>query len=135
SPVRRSTRREMQQIQRTFGVEVEGHAPDAVPSVSTGGYGFGLFVTQDPDLGTFVGHSGGYPGYGSNMTWHPATGLGIVALANLRYAGPSMLVGELLMGLVRDGTVPRRRVRPSAAAERARGIADRLVAHWDDALA
>ena len=61
-------------------LEVESHAPDAVPSVDAGGYGLGLFVTQDPDLGTFVGHSGGYPGYGSNMTWHPATGLGIVAL-------------------------------------------------------
>jgi CubicO group peptidase (beta-lactamase class C family) len=134
-PLRRATRREMQQLQRSFSVEVESHAPDAVPPVSAGGYGFGLFVTQDPDLGTFVGHSGGYPGYGSNMTWHPATGLGIVALSNLRYAGPSGLVGELLSGLVRDGVVPRRRVRAMPAVERARKLAEGLVARWDDDVA
>ena len=131
-PVRRATRREMQQVQRGFGVALPAHAPDAVPDLVAGGYGFGLFVTSHPDLGTFVTHSGGYPGYGSEMAWHPASGLGMVALANLRYAGPMPVVAELLTGLVRDRHAPRRRPVPAPATERLRRAAEALIADWDD---
>ena len=134
-PLRRATRREMQQVQRGFRPAIPAHAPDAVPGLVAGGYGFGLFVTSDPDLGTFVAHSGGYPGYGSEMAWHPATGLGMVALANLRYAGPSPVVAELLAGLVRDEQAPRRRLRPAPATERLRLAAETLLAQWDDPAA
>lgn len=132
-PVRRATRREMQQVQRGFGVALPAHAPDAVPDLVAGGYGFGLFVTSHPDLGTFVNHSGGYPGYGSEMAWHPASGLGMVALANLRYAGPMPVVAELLTRLVRDGHAPRRRIVPAPATERLRLAAEALLDDWDDA--
>jgi hypothetical protein len=43
-------------------------------------------VLHDLVLGRVVGHGGGYPGFGSHMRWHPASGLGVVALANARYA-------------------------------------------------
>src|SRR5512139_2116633 len=79
-PLRRATRREMQQVQRAHGTEVAAHAPDTEPPALAGGYGFGLFVRMDPVLGMLVSHSGGYPGFGSNMAWHPATGLGVIAL-------------------------------------------------------
>ncbi len=134
-PLRRATRREMQQVQRGFRAAIPAHAPDAVPGLVAGGYGFGLFVTSDPDLGTFVTHSGGYPGYGSEMAWHPATGLGMVALANLRYAGPSPVVAELLARLVRDEQAPRRRLHPAPDTERLRLAVEALVEHWDDAAA
>ena len=45
-PLRRATRREMQQVQRAFGLEVPAHAPDAEAEVEAGGYGFGLFVLR-----------------------------------------------------------------------------------------
>jgi hypothetical protein len=125
----------MQQVQRSFGAEVRAGSPDAPPSVVAGGYGFGLFVFDDPDLGTIVSHSGGYPGFGSNMCWHPATGLGVIALGNLRYApvtGPAM---EQLAVLVRDGHAARRAVRPDRVVERYRDVAEGLIAAWDDAVA
>ena len=50
-PLRRASRREMQQVQRAFGTEVRADAPDAEPVVLAGGYGFGLFVAVDPDHG------------------------------------------------------------------------------------
>ena len=134
-PLRRASRREMQQIQRSFGAEVRADAPDAEPVVFAGGYGFGLFITTDPDLGTVVGHSGGYPGFGSNMAWHPSTGLGVIALGNLRYAQVIGASGEALLGLVRDGHAPRRAVRPAAVVERFRDVAEGLLARWDDAVA
>ena len=58
---------------------------DAAPALSA--YGFGLFVEEHPALGRIVSHSGGYPGFGSNMRWHPATGTGVIALGNSTYAG------------------------------------------------
>jgi CubicO group peptidase (beta-lactamase class C family) len=134
-PLRRSSRREMQQVQRGFGTEIRAGAPDAEPVVLAGGYGFGLFIATDPDQGTIVSHSGGYPGFGSNMSWHPATGLGVIALGNLRYAQVSGAAGEALLGLVREGHAPRRAVRPAPVVERFRDVAEGLLARWDDAVA
>ncbi|HSR83291.1 MAG TPA: serine hydrolase domain-containing protein [Streptosporangiaceae bacterium] len=63
-------------------------------------YGFGLFAEDDPAFGTIVQHSGGYPGFGSQMRWHPASGLGTVVLANSTYAPAGALAGELLSALL-----------------------------------
>ena len=132
-PLRRSTRREMQQAHRFIDVKVLAHAPDSEPGVLAEGYGLGLFVTADPALGTVVSHAGGYPGFGSHMAWHPATGLGVIGLGNIRYAPVRPVVTEALAMLVRAEAAPRRRVVPSAAVERFRGVVELLLARWDDA--
>ena len=134
-PLRRASRREMQQVQRSFGAEVRAGAPDLPAEVVAGGYGFGLVAYDDPDLGTTISHSGGYPGFGSNMCWHPATGLGIVVLGNLRYAPVTGPAGAALAGLVRAGDAPRRSVRPAPVVERYRKIVEGLIAAWDDTAA
>jgi CubicO group peptidase (beta-lactamase class C family) len=134
-PLRRASRREMQQAHRTFGAEIEAHAPDAPPTVSTGGYGLGLVNMSDPDLGTIVTHGGGYPGFGSFMAWHPATGFGVVGLGNLRYAPMREPVSRALATLVRSELRPRRRPVPVPQAVRAREAVDALLANWDDAAA
>ncbi len=134
-PLRRASRREMQQVQRAIPPEVRAHAPDQAPGVFAGGYGFGLMVILDPDLGTIIGHAGGYPGFGSYMTWHPASGLGVIGLGNLRYAPVRPVVADALMGLVRASVAPRRRVRAVPAMATLAADAERLVLGWDDALA
>ncbi len=134
-PLRRSSRREAQQVHRAILPEVRPQAADAPPSVDTGGYGFGLGVVHDPDLGTFAGHAGGYPGFGSNMAWHPASGLGIVGLGNRRYAPLRPAVMDALAALVRADLVPRRRAVALDAVERARDAVKALLAGWDDAVA
>src|SRR4029078_6983372 len=50
-PLRRAPRREMQQVKRSIEVEITSPSAEAVPSVSSGGYGYGLFVWDDPALG------------------------------------------------------------------------------------
>lgn len=134
-PLRRATRREMQQVQRAFGQEVPAHAPDAEPKIESGGYGFGLFVVQDLDLGTTVSHAGGYPGFGSHMAWHPGTGLGVIGLANLRYAPIRTVVAEMLAMLVRAEVAPRRRVVPAPAVAAFRPLVEGLLGRWDDGVA
>jgi CubicO group peptidase (beta-lactamase class C family) len=134
-PLRRASLREMQQAHRTFGAEVEAHAPDAPAVVRAGGYGLGLVNVTDPDLGTIVNHGGGYPGFGSFMAWHPATGFGVVGLGNLRYAPMREPVSRALAMLVRSDLRPRRRPVPVPQAIRAREAVDALLASWDDAAA
>ena len=53
-------------------------------------YAYGLIVEHNARFGDVVYHSGGYPGYGSNMRWHLDSGLGVVVLTNGRYATPSV---------------------------------------------
>lgn len=63
-------------------------------------YGYGLVVEHDADFGDIAYHSGGYPGYGSHMRWHLDSGLGIVVLANGRYAEPGIQAGDALRMLL-----------------------------------
>jgi CubicO group peptidase (beta-lactamase class C family) len=133
--LRRASRREMQQAHRVFGAELEGHGAHLAPAVLVGGYGYGLAAMSDAELGITINHGGGYPGFGSYMVWHPGSGIGIVGLANLRYAAPRDLADRHLAALVAADGVVRRRVRPSPATEAFRPVVTSLLRGWDDAAA
>jgi CubicO group peptidase (beta-lactamase class C family) len=143
-PVRRASRREMQLSQVATGWDVAPGFPGYQAVGPPGAYGFGLFVTEHPALGRIVSHSGGYPGFGSNMCWHLASRTGVVALGNSTYAAMAPLTARLL------GTVLRRTEPPSygygVALSReesgpwpetltARDAVDQLLRSWDDATA
>jgi CubicO group peptidase (beta-lactamase class C family) len=131
-PLPRATRREMQQPMVPTGLRTTHTSADAVTEVEAGAYGYGLFTVDDVRYGQTVGHSGGYPGFGSNMRWHQASGLGVIALTNHRYGAATLLTRELLNELIRADAVPVRRVRPNAATEAAREAVEGLIGAWDD---
>jgi len=93
-PLGRASRREMQLPQ----LAIVGWPTGSYPDASTLSYGFGLFVEEGPVFGTMVQHSGGYPGFGSQMRWHPATGTGVIVLGNGTYAH----AGELAVAILSD---------------------------------
>jgi hypothetical protein len=66
-PVRRSSLREMQQAWRHSGLRVDRPASDAPLRATTSAYGFGIGVSEDCRFQRIVAHSGGLPGFGSNM--------------------------------------------------------------------
>jgi CubicO group peptidase (beta-lactamase class C family) len=134
-PLSRATRREMQQVQRAFDPEVTRNGPADEPTLFAGGYGYGLFVTQHLKLGHVVAHSGGYPGFGSHMRWHPASGVGVIALGNRTYAPMSKPAAEALVALVTREVAPIRTVIPWEATTTARADIETLIASWDDDLA
>jgi CubicO group peptidase (beta-lactamase class C family) len=134
-PLRRASRREMQQAHRMFGTEVEAHAAHVPPVVASGGYGYGLVVMSDPEIGLTVSHGGGYPGFGSYMVWHPSSGIGVVGLGNLRYGGPGNVADRELARLVRADGANRRRVRLAPPTEALRRSVASLVDAWDDDVA
>jgi CubicO group peptidase (beta-lactamase class C family) len=104
-PIRQATRREMQLPQVLTGWDKPAAFPgDVAPALSA--YGFGLFVEDDAAFGRIVSHSGGYPGFGSNMRWHPASGTGVIALGNSTYAGMMTLATRLLDVVLRHREPP-----------------------------
>ena len=86
-PLSKATRREMQEIQQIIPEIKEPNSE--LPYTGVSGYGIGLRVEEDYNFGKIAGHSGGYPGYGSHMRWHTASQIGVLALANGRYASPA----------------------------------------------
>lgn len=104
-PLSRASRREMQRGHRAVGlVPVPGHTVPLRKAARS--YGFGLQQDDDEVLGTVVDHSGGLPGYGSNMRWIPARGIGLVALANVTYAPMRELTYRQLDALHAEGALP-----------------------------
>ena len=134
-PLSRASRREMQQIQRTIGPELRWTSAAVPPVPDVAGYGFGLFVSHDLARGRMVGHGGGYPGFGSHMRWHPASGVAVVGVANGRYAGISGPCREAVELLVDRAAAPPHRPRPWPATLAARTAVDGLLERWDDSVA
>ena len=126
-PLSRWSRREMQR-----GHVAVGRDPDG----SFSSYGMGLHVSEHPDLGRFVHHSGGYPGYGSHMRWHPDTRWAVVALGNRTYAPMRLVCAEALAEVVADEAAEAARLRAVdrlwPQTERAMDVAESLLAEWDD---
>jgi CubicO group peptidase (beta-lactamase class C family) len=137
-PLAAASRRLMQLPQAVTGWRAADRLPGGPPG-SPAYYGFGLFVDEDPAIGRVVSHSGGYPGFGSNMRWHPATGLAVIALGNGTYARMNA-VAELVLAAVlpcsagaQGALSPRAEPRPQTLA--AQESVSRLLSCWDDAAA
>ena len=116
-------------------MEVDGHPAHEAPVVEAGGYGYGLWAASRTGIGTIVGHGGGYPGYGTQMVWHPATGLAVIAAGNLRYAPVHPVAVAQLAALVAADGVVARRPRPTPRVTDAASAVERLLGRWDDAVA
>jgi CubicO group peptidase (beta-lactamase class C family) len=101
-PLQKWSRREMQEPQRHARTTafMDPHS-DQIKSITTS-YGYGLLVDDDSLFGRFVSHSGGYPGFGSHMRWHPEAGWGIVALGNRTYAPMMPAATEAMNLIIRD---------------------------------
>ncbi|HEY2079125.1 MAG TPA: serine hydrolase domain-containing protein [Streptosporangiaceae bacterium] len=146
-PLSRASRREMQLGQAAItsggdGVVLKQSGPLSIS------YGYGLFAEDDAVFGTIIQHSGGYPGYGSQMRWHPETGIGTIVLANGTYAGAGTLAAELLaavLGAREEAGGSRGGIRlhgpvpapggPWPETLTARSRVDALLQDWDDAAA
>jgi serine-type D-Ala-D-Ala carboxypeptidase/endopeptidase len=74
----------------------------------SGVYGAGLASSDDCILGRVLYHGGGFPGYGSHMLLLPDAGVGIFALGNRTYAGPSGPVWDAATALWQAGVIKRR---------------------------
>jgi CubicO group peptidase (beta-lactamase class C family) len=134
-PVRRASLREMQTVARHDATRLRRLALDTPVQLASGGYGYGLRITDDCSLGMSVGHGGGLPGYGSLMRWYPERGVGLVAMANLTYAGWGDVFNDVFEALKKTGALAPRTVVPSPALLEAQRAVSDLIVGWDDAAA
>ncbi|MBF4993297.1 beta-lactamase family protein [Arthrobacter gandavensis] len=89
-PLDVAERAEMQQIQQPMPLRPQD------PPGTRRGYGFGLNVLEHPAAGRIVFHSGGYPGFSSQMRWHPASGTVALGLENATYSRVGEAVTQAL---------------------------------------
>ena len=107
-PVRRSTVREMAHgsnfpsARPLPGKESADGCPMSVA------YGMGFRAGGHCELGQLLFHGGGYPGYGSFLLLLPDHGVGIFALSNRTYAGPTAPVFAAAEELQRAGLLTGR---------------------------
>ena len=133
-PVRRSSLREMQQIWRSRP-STAGRSNAGVTSLNSGGYGFGLRVSQSCTFNHIVAHSGGLPGFGSLMQWLPDYGVGIVAFGNVTYTSWGGVVNTAFETLAKTGALQPRVQQPSDALVEMRDSVSGLIVKWDNAEA
>ena len=100
-----ASRREMQQVHRSFEPPPITELNGVVHQIGLG-YGMGLNVLHHTGMGKVVAHSGGLPGYGSNMRWLPGRGIAVVAFGNTTYAPMSSLTAALLDSLHQNNAIP-----------------------------
>jgi CubicO group peptidase (beta-lactamase class C family) len=133
-PVSRASLREMQQMWRARPTTVARDAAGMV-QLNASGYGYGLRISQSCEFAHVVAHSGGLPGFGSQMRWLPEYGVGLIAFGNRTYAPWGDAFGPVLAALKASGGLSPRAVQPSVALLHARAEVTSLVNGWDEAAA
>lgn len=103
----------------------------SVPEQTHYGLGVRLF-SMEPY--TFVGHSGGLPGYGSHFRWCRELRCGVIALGNITYAALTAPCRSLMQSLVSDTAASERTV-PALLQQRASQIVSFIRNDWDDVAA
>ncbi len=136
SPVlKRASLREMQQVWRFAGSSALRNAQSGALSLNSGGYAYGLRVSQNCLFNHIVAHSGGLPGFGSQMRWLPEHGVGMVALGNLTYTGWTGVIDEALEVFARSGGLVPRIPQPAPVLLTMQSQVTRLVQQWSQPLA
>lgn len=119
-PVRRSTVRDLVSSV-SMSPSVERSAALGPPCRQSVGYGAGMRVIGDCELGRVLTHSGGYPGYGSHMVLLPEAGVGTFVFNNATYTSLAHTNYKALLALRRAGAIP----------DRATPVSDGLAAAYD----
>jgi len=135
-PVKRASVRELAQgsnFPQLQSPRPGNTGPEACRRAGTYGMGFGVSV--DCDLGLYLSHGGGYPGYGSFVLLLPEYGVGIFAFANRTYAGPSRPVHQAAIALQKAGFLKSRSLPISQDLAAAYGAAGAIFKQGDTAAA
>jgi CubicO group peptidase (beta-lactamase class C family) len=132
-PLSARSRREMQQMHR-YTKAIRLAAADGSMRIAEGGYCMGLTTFHDEQFGTVVTHSGGLPGYGSNMRWMPG-GIGVVIMANVTYAPMWHAGAALLDALGHAGIAKQQSIKTATHLEIAATKLASLFCSWSDAAA
>jgi CubicO group peptidase (beta-lactamase class C family) len=117
-PVRRSSVRGLVQGLNfvRFGARRADLGPPCAQAVA---YAMGFRMISDCDVGDYMTHTGGYPGYGSVLIMLPESGIGVFAFANRTYSAPMAPAYGAVKALKQAGLAAPRPVPLSLAVAKA----------------
>lgn len=98
------TRADLIEAQEPLGPAYPSMAEFPLTGPAAAGYGFGLVIERYLNHGKVVGHSGGYPGFTANMSWHVRSGLTVIASTNGTHSAATKLARQVLARLIADSS-------------------------------
>lgn len=131
-PIKRSSLREMQQAWRFHELNTHYEFLNGHKCALSSAYGYGLKWLRDCEGRTYVGHSGGLPGFGSNWFIMPDYGIGVILFANSTYAPAAEVNLQVLDELVKDANLRPRKILPTTLLKNRQAILVKLVQDWNN---
>lgn len=135
SPVlKRSSLREMQTTGIFSGMNTRFRYPNGRTCAVTSTYAYGLGLTRDCEGKTWIGHSGGLPGFGSNWRFYPDYGIGVVCFANLTYAPTGLINLAVMDTIMKLADLKPRTLPVSPVLQQRKEQLVKLLPHWNNAI-
>jgi len=132
-PIKRSSVREMHQPWRWIGFNPNYKYPSGRACAITTAYCYGLNWTRDCEGRTYVAHSGGLPGFGSQWRIMPDYGIGIVSFANRTYAPMGYVNMQILDTIIKIAGLKPMQLPPSKILEQRKNELVKLLPGWNNA--
>ena len=132
-PIKRSSVREMHHPWRWNGFVADYKFPDGRTCATTAAYCYGLGWVKDCDGKTYISHSGGLPGFGSQWRIMPDYGIGVVAFANRTYAPMGFVNLRVLDTLIKIAGLQPRQIVPSKILEQRKNELLKILPDWNTA--
>ncbi|WP_461042287.1 serine hydrolase domain-containing protein [Spirosoma harenae] len=132
-PIKRSSIREMQHpwVISSFASQAKNSAGQLCPEIN--GYGYGLRWAENCKGHKGIGHTGGLPGFGSQWRILNDYGIGVIAYANLTYAGMATINAAVLDTLVAIGKLKPRQLPVSNILAQRKTELVKLLPDWTNA--
>ena len=132
-PIKRSSVREMHHPWRWNGFNPTFTFPDGSTCATTTAYCYGLGWMNDCEGRTYISHSGGLPGFGSQWRIMPDYGIGVVAFANRTYAPMGGINLQVLDTLIKIAGLQPRQILPSKILEQRKNELMKILPDWNNA--
>jgi len=132
-PIKRSSVREMHHPWRWNGFNPNFKFPDGRSCAVTSAYCYGLGWLNDCDGKTYISHSGGLPGFGSQWRIMPDYGIGVVAFANRTYSPFGTVNLRVLDTLIKIARLQPRQLPPSKILEQRKNELVKILPGWSNA--
>jgi CubicO group peptidase (beta-lactamase class C family) len=132
-PIKRSSVREMHHPWRWNGFNPNYKYPDGRTCAITAAYCYGLGWMRDCEGKTYIAHSGGLPGFGSQWRIMPDYGIGIVSFANRTYSPMGFVNLKILDTLIKIAGLKPMELPPSKILEQRKNDLVKILPDWNSA--
>ena len=132
-PVKRSSVREMHHPWRWNGFNPNYKYPGGRTCAVTSAYSYGLGWLRDCEGRTYIAHSGGLPGFGSQWRIMPDYGIGIVSFANRTYAPMGFVNMQILDTIIKIAGLNPMQLPPSKILEQRKNELLKILPDWNHA--